>query len=123
LVIIAILLAGGFFRSLQFTSLSALAFADIDNRAMSRATSFAAVAQQLSLSVGISVGAAGLEFARSMHGGGALTVGDFAPAFLLVAIVSALSVLMFWRLEPEAGAVVSGRTARSPTEVATQPGE
>jgi hypothetical protein len=123
LVIIAILLAGGFFRSLQFTSLNALAFADIDNRDMSRATSFAAVAQQLSLSVGVSVGAAGLEFARNLHGGGALEVSDFAPAFLLVAAVSALSVVMFWRLEPNAGAVVSGRKARVAGEAAAQPGE
>jgi EmrB/QacA subfamily drug resistance transporter len=123
LIIIAILLAGGFFRSLQFTSLNALAFADIDNRDMSRATSFAAVAQQLSLSVGVSVGAAGLEFARSLHGGGALEVSDFAPAFLLVAAVSALSVVMFWRLEPDAGAVVSGRKARVVGEAAAQPGE
>jgi hypothetical protein len=123
LIIIAVLLAGGFFRSLQFTSLNALAFADIDNRAMSRATSFAAVAQQLSLSVGVSVGAAGLEFARSLHGGGMLTVQDFAPAFLLVAAVSAMSILVFRRLEPDAGAVVSGRRARTVNEVATQPGE
>jgi EmrB/QacA subfamily drug resistance transporter len=123
LIIIAVLLAGGFFRSLQFTSLNALAFADIDNRAMSRATSFAAVAQQLSLSVGVSVGAAGLEFARSLHGGGVLTVPDFEPAFLLVAAVSAMSILVFRRLEPDAGAVVSGRRARTVNEVATQPGE
>jgi hypothetical protein len=117
------LLAGGFFRSLQFTSLNALAFADIDNRAMSRATSFAAVAQQLSLSVGVSIGAAGLEFARSLHGGDSLAVGDFAPAFLLVAAVSVTSVVMFWRLEPDAGAVVSGRKARVVGEAAAQPGE
>jgi EmrB/QacA subfamily drug resistance transporter len=123
LIIIAILLAGGFFRSLQFTSLNALAFADIDNRAMSRATSFAAVAQQLSLSVGVSVGAAGLEFARSLQGGSTLVVSDFAPAFLLVAAISAMSVFMFWRLAPDAGAVVSGRKARTVNEVATQPGE
>jgi hypothetical protein len=123
LLIIAVLLAGGFFRSLQFTSLNALAFADIDNRAMSRATSFAAVAQQLSLSVGVSVGAAGLEFARSLHGGGELTVSDFAPAFLLVAAVSATSILVFWRLEPDAGALVSGRKARVAGETAAPAGE
>jgi hypothetical protein len=123
LLVIAVLLAGGFFRSLQFTSLNALAFADIDNRAMSRATSFAAVAQQLSLSVGVSVGAAGLEFARSQHGGGTLVASDFAPAFLLVAAVSATSVFVFWRLEPDAGAVVSGRRTAGDVQAAPQPGE
>ena len=122
-VVIVILLAGGFFRSLQFTALNALAFADIDNRAMSRATSFAAVGQQLSLSVGVSLGAAGLEVARSLHGGGAVLVSDFTPAFLLVAAVSATSVFMFWRLEPDAGAVVSGRRRAGGVQAAPQPGE
>ena len=69
------------------------------------------------------VGAAGLEFARSLHGGGSPAVGDFAPAFLLVAAVSVTSVLMFWRLEPDAGAVVSGRKTRVVGEAAAQPGE
>jgi EmrB/QacA subfamily drug resistance transporter len=123
LVVIAILLAGGFFRSLQFTSLNALAFADVDNRAMSRATSFSAVAQQLSLSVGVSVGAAGLEFARGLHGGGALAVSDFTPAFLLVAALSAMSVVVFWRLEPDAGALVSGRRVADVRGPTPQPGE
>ena len=49
--IVAILLIGGFFRSLQYTSLNTIAYADIDPRYMSRATSLVAVAQQLSLSV------------------------------------------------------------------------
>ena len=46
------LLIGGFFRSLQFTSINTLGYADIDRQRMSRATSFASMAQQLSLSVG-----------------------------------------------------------------------
>jgi len=36
---IAILLSGGFFRSLQFTSINTIAYADVDHRLMSRATS------------------------------------------------------------------------------------
>ena len=51
-VVLAVLLVGGFFKSLEFTSINAIAYADIDNKAMSRATSFASVAQQLSLSAG-----------------------------------------------------------------------
>ncbi len=51
-VILLLLLAGGFFKSLEFTSINSLAYADIDTKALSRATSFASVAQQLSLSAG-----------------------------------------------------------------------
>ena len=60
-LLIAALLAGGFFRSLQFTALNALGYADIDQARMSRATSFASVAQQMSSAVGVAVAAASVE--------------------------------------------------------------
>lgn len=49
---IAVLLAGGFFRSLQFTAVNTLTYADIGPERMSRASSFAAMAQQLGISLG-----------------------------------------------------------------------
>jgi EmrB/QacA subfamily drug resistance transporter len=110
LFIIAMLLAGGFFRSLQFTAINAVAYAEVDDRAMSRATSLAAVGQQLSLSVGVTLGAGALEYVRRLHGvGSALQVGDFAPAFIVVGLVSLAAVLFFARLTPDAGAEISGR--------------
>src|SRR5215471_16778006 len=57
----AILLVGGFFRSLQFTSTNVLAYAQVDDRRMSRATALSAVAQQLSLSAGVALGGATVE--------------------------------------------------------------
>lgn len=60
-VILTVLLIGGCFRSLQFTALNAIAYADISNRDMSSATSLTSVAQQLALSVGVALGAAVLE--------------------------------------------------------------
>ena len=51
------LLTGGFFRSLQFTALNAISYADIDSPRMSRATSFASVSQQMSGAVGVAVAA------------------------------------------------------------------
>ena len=62
-----LLLIGGFFRSLQFTSVNALAFADMPPARMSRATTLTSVAQQLSLSLGISVGAVTLETDDALH--------------------------------------------------------
>ena len=109
-IIIAVLLTGGFFRSLQFTAINAVAYAEVDDRRMSHATSLAAVGQQLSLSVGVTLGAGVLELTRARHGvGSALEVGDFAPAFLIVGLVSAMSFLFFARLSPDAGAEISGR--------------
>jgi EmrB/QacA subfamily drug resistance transporter len=109
-LIMIVLLVGGFFRSLQFTALNALAFADIEPEDMSNATSFAAVGQQLSLSTGVAIGAAALEAMRALHGGGALAADDFGPAFYAVAIISALSLFTFLRLAPNAGDELTGRT-------------
>lgn len=113
-LIMAILLVGGFFRSLQFTALNALCYADIPTDSMSNATSFAAVSQQLSISAGVAIGAASLEAARALHNGGALRAEDFAPAFYVVAFISVLSLVLFLRLKPNAGDELTGRNARLP---------
>ena len=66
---IVILLSGGFFRSLQFTSINTLAYAEIEPQLMSRATTLVSVAQQLSLSTGVAVGALVVETTlRLKHG-------------------------------------------------------
>ena len=108
-IIIAVLLAGGFFRSLQFTAINAVAYAEVPDRLMSHATSLSAVFQQLSLSVGVTLGAAALEYARGRHGGSDLVTADFAPAFLVIGLVTASSVFFFMRLAPDAGAELSGK--------------
>ena len=104
----AVLLIGGCFRSLQFTALNAIAYADVSNREMSHATSLTSVAQQLALSIGVALGAAVLEAVTRVHDDGELTSGDFWPAFLVVALISALSGFILGRLEPSAGAEMSG---------------
>jgi EmrB/QacA subfamily drug resistance transporter len=106
-VILLLLLAGGFFRSLQFTSVNALGYSDIDARRMSRATSFISVAQQVALSIGVSIGALTLEAALHARGGTQLAVADFKWAFLLVGVVSLLSFIAFIRLPLDAGSEVS----------------
>jgi EmrB/QacA subfamily drug resistance transporter len=106
-IILTLLLLGGFFRSMQFTSVNALGYSDIDNRRMSRATSFISVAQQVALSVGVSIGALTLEGAMHARGGAALAPEDFTWAFIVVALVSAASFVAFVRLPANAGAEVS----------------
>ncbi|MFO1048097.1 MAG: DHA2 family efflux MFS transporter permease subunit [Geminicoccaceae bacterium] len=111
-VVLAVLLIGGFFRSLQFTSINTLGYADIDAQRMSRATSFASMAQQLSLSAGVATGAILLHLTMAARGGGALQATDFVPAFLAVGVCAALSILVYLRLPPDAGAEVSGHGAQ-----------
>jgi EmrB/QacA subfamily drug resistance transporter len=107
-LIVAVLLVGGCFRSLQFTSMNAIAYADISTRDMSSATSLASVVQQLSLSVGVALGAFALEAASLARGAPELAAQDFWPAFLMVGLISSLSGFLFARLDPSAGAEMSG---------------
>ncbi|GMA74106.1 hypothetical protein GCM10025880_05230 [Methylorubrum aminovorans] len=74
-IIISVLLLGGCVRSLQFTCVNAIAYADLESREMSAATSLASVAQQLSLSLGVSIGALALEGAASWHGHSGIEAG------------------------------------------------
>jgi MFS family permease len=124
LVIIAVLLIGGFFRSLQFTSVNALAYADVDQRRMSRATSFVSVAQQLAISMGVAVAALGLEATRFWRDDANILASDFAPVFLLVAAISMVSIFFFIKLPTDAGAVLTGPKvpkAKQITESAREP--
>ncbi len=110
LVIAAILLVGGFLRSLQFTALNAMSYSDIDNPAMSHATSLYTVVQHLSLSAGVVVSAFVLEVAQYARGDAAITVADFSLAFLVVGLLAMTSVWQFARLSPSAGSAVSGKS-------------
>ena len=110
-LMLSVLFLGGVFRSLQFTSLNAIGYADVSNREMSYATSLSGVSQQLALSIGVALGALALETTAAIHGDANLSPGDFAPAFWMVAAISALASFVFVRLEPNAGAEMSGHQA------------
>jgi EmrB/QacA subfamily drug resistance transporter len=111
---LAVLLVGGFFRSLEFTSLNTIAYADMDRDRMSRATSLVAVSQQLSISVGVAIGAALVDLALRLRGQSTITAADFQPAWIVIAMISATSSLLFWRMPPDAGAEVARRTSGPP---------
>jgi EmrB/QacA subfamily drug resistance transporter len=111
LAMVAILLPGGFFRSLQFTSINTIAYAEIEPPKMSRATTMVAVAQQLALSTGVAVGALVVEITLRLKHAAAMSATDFPPAFLVVSLLSASAAFIFYRLAPDAGAELSGRRA------------
>ena len=119
-VIFLALLAGGFFRSLQMTSINTLSYADVPANMLSRATSLTSMAQQLSQSMGVAAGAMFLYLMLAMHGESSPGPADFSFAFAAVALLSVLAVPFFLRMSPEAGAEVSGRAAagRLPGKIA-----
>jgi EmrB/QacA subfamily drug resistance transporter len=121
-IMLAVLFAGGFFRSLEFTSATTIGFAEIEPARMSRATSLAAVCQQLSVSMGVALGALTVELMRDFRHASVIGQIDFAAAFLVVAGVSALSIVVFARMPADAGDELTGKSitqAPGPAEAAT----
>lgn len=102
-LIMAILVAGGFFRSLQFTAVNTLTFADLDARAMSRASSFSAMAQQLGISLGVATAAVTMNLSMHWRGASDLALTDVIWGFIVIGSVTALSVFSFLRLPSNAG--------------------
>ena len=103
----SIIFMGGVFRSLQFTALNTIAFAEIEGPLMSQATSFSQMMQRLSLSFGVAISA----FVLHYVGGSAahMPVQAFATAFVVVGALSAVSVISFFSLSPDAGEEIAGR--------------
>ena len=107
-LIYGVLLAGGFLRSLQFTAYNTLAYADIPRARMSAATSLYATVQQLSLTVGITLGAAVLGISTHLSGRARPGLIDFSFSFLVVALLAAVATPVAARLRPDVGAEMSG---------------
>ncbi|HEX2801509.1 MAG TPA: MFS transporter, partial [Phenylobacterium sp.] len=112
-LILAVLAIGGFFRSLQFSSLNGLAYADIDQAGMSRASTLAAMTLQVTQSIGIGIAASILQFTMTLHGRTRLVADDVTPAFVIIGLLSLVSMAWFLPLPRNAGDEMSGRVARS----------
>jgi len=111
LLIMIILVVGGFFRSLEFTAINTVAYAEVEVARMSRATTLVSVNQQLAISAGVAVGAFSVETTLWWRHASELSANDFAPAFLVVAIISVMSSWFFWQMPDDAGHEISGRKA------------
>ena len=107
-IMIMVLLLGGLLRSLQFTSLNSIAYADVTTQEVGRANGLYTVAQQLSLALGVAVAALTLEAAQYSRGAEILGRTDFAVAFFVVAFVGLISTIFFARLPRDAGTNLSG---------------
>lgn len=113
LVMLAVVLLGGFFPSLQFTCLNSIAYADISNRDAGRATSLASVVQQLSLGMGVTIAGLVLQISNAVQGHATIVEADFWPAFLVVGLFSIASVPVTRHLPRDAGLELTrGKSSR-----------
>ena len=103
-LMVAVLFVGGLSRSLQFTALNAIAYAEVPTGRLSQATSFSAMLQQLSGSIGITLAAMTLELTGALRGTTATDIGNFPVVFGLITVLTLTSALIFARLSRTAGA-------------------
>ncbi len=108
-VILIVLVIGGFSRSIQFTGVQALGYAEMPTNLMSRATSFSSMAQQLSQSFGVGLTALVVHLSLMMHDRTTMTPQDVALGFFAIGLAAILSAIVFYRLPVQAGSELTGR--------------
>jgi hypothetical protein len=100
---------------MQFTVLSTLAYADIDDAQKASASTLWSVAQQMTIAMGIAFGAVCLRLSTSLGrtepGGpsGPFALGDFRWAFIACGVLVLVSVLGYARLPRDAGNAIAAR--------------
>ena len=107
-IVIVVLLVAGLTRSMQFTALATLAFADIEAHQRGSSSTLSSMMQQLSAGLGVAVGAILLNVSQNARHADHLSLADFHVAFAAVGVVAVVASALFLRLKPDAGAEVSG---------------
>jgi EmrB/QacA subfamily drug resistance transporter len=107
--IVGIGLLQGFFNSLQFSSMNTLAYADIDQRDSSMASTISSSFQQLSMSFGLAAGSLVTAWflGRVPQTDRAMVTSALHHAFVALAVVTLISSLIFWRLRRNDGESIS----------------
>ncbi|HWT38514.1 MAG TPA: DHA2 family efflux MFS transporter permease subunit [Paraburkholderia sp.] len=106
--ILVVVFIYGLGRSLQFSTLATLAYADVPPEQTSAANTLWNAAAQMSIGLGIAFGAVALRAASAVNGNGgdraqAFTLGDFRFAFLCAGLVTVASVYGYVKLARDAG--------------------
>ena len=120
-LLLAVLFAHGACRSMEFTCLTTLAYAEIPPERMSRANGFLSAVMQLSIGMSVAVGAITLRTVAQMHGHTAATpqLRDFRVAILAMAVLALGPVFDSLGLSRHAGASTSGHITRADLEPGT----
>jgi len=109
-VIATLLLLAGASRSMQFTALNTLGFAEMPPSLTGAANTLFNMAFQLAIGLGIACGAIVLRATDAVAGEGMAAL-PFHWAFLAIAIIGLVPLPGFLRLRPDVGAGVSGHRA------------
>ena len=113
-LMLAILFFHGACRSMEFTCMTTLAYTEIPPERMSRANGFLSAVMQLSLGLGVAVGAITLRLVAHAYGHSAALpqLRDFHIAILAMAVLSLAPVFDALGLPRDAGSTTSGHITR-----------
>jgi EmrB/QacA subfamily drug resistance transporter len=103
-----ILLWAGWTRSMQFTSLSALQFADVPRPQLGRAANLSAILQQIGTAAGVGISAMLLQAMTIFRGEDTVSLADLRLTLVIVASAGLLAALAITKLPPSAGSELSG---------------
>jgi sugar phosphate permease len=113
-VMIPLLITTGFFQSLFWTATNAFTFADVPDKDAGQANVLSQVGIQLSLAFGVALGGGVLEAVRLSHGGEPVLL-DFHIAFYVIAAVTLVSTILFFRM-PKTATMIHHSASESPAE-------
>jgi EmrB/QacA subfamily drug resistance transporter len=104
-IIFGILFMNGIFRSMQFTSINTICFADLSSGQMSSASSITSASMQLSNTLGVALASLGLVIAHSFSDvqSSALSLRDFHWTLIFIAFISLLGLICLLKLPHDAG--------------------
>lgn len=108
-----VMLMGGLCNAMAMVALNTLGYTEIPPERMSHATTMSSMAQQVSVSLGVVIGALLLTVTSFLHDRSStdLRTEDFAYAFSIVGAMTLISVAAFRKLKPEDGAKLRDRSA------------
>jgi EmrB/QacA subfamily drug resistance transporter len=110
-ITLVVLFLNGLSRSMEFTTINALSFSDLDQSRMSGANTLFSMLQQMGNAVGVAGAAILLRAAGAVThpDDAAVTVTDFHVAFWGIGLVGAMGVWHFRTLAPDAGAALRAK--------------
>jgi MFS family permease len=109
-LLFVVLMIGGLCNAMAMVTINTLGYREIPRDRIGHATTTSSMVQQLSLSIGVVLGASLLALTSLLRGedGVHLTAPDFAPAFIVVGLMTLLSVASFRQLPANEGAEMRG---------------
>jgi EmrB/QacA subfamily drug resistance transporter len=108
-LIVAVLVVAGMVRSVQFTALNSLAFADIPPEEMSNASTISSMLHSVMMGAGVTVAAMTLNATAALRASidAELTLFDFHVALAVMALLALIAIIAYIPMDRDAGAHVT----------------